>query len=413
MSKYDARAKWNAREKQRRETLVMPKPKKEKKPMPPHINRDFFGGFGSVSFSLDPPPPVVQKPAVPKPVVVCWDDIIGQVEAKAAMREAIEGATKHAALYKRYGRRPTKGILLYGPPGNGKTMLGKAAASALSVQHGGKGEATSFIYAKGSDILGMYFGETEKKIQSLFTRCRDHKRAHGYPAVLFIDEAESILSHREEGTRSGITVPPFLAEMDGMVESGAIVLLATNRPNSLDSAIIREGRIDRKVLVGRPTCADAEQLFARLLKDRPVEGAGLAAAAAAALFSSAHVLYRVTLHTGNVKIATLGCFTSGAQITGLVDAAASFAIERELRTSIEGCITGKDFEDAIARTLREQRELDHPADLATFCEPFMREVAGLERVRADGALIGRASLIAPMPRMLETMHTPESLEPLS
>lgn len=408
-SKYDAQAKWNAREKERRE--AQPKPKKEPTSKMAK-NDDFYRSlrddmaknlYGSLSFSgpsmaswgIEREPP---KPAVQKPPAVTWDDVVGQAEAKAAMREAIEGATKHAALYKRYGRRPTKGILLYGPPGNGKTMLGKAAAGALSAQHGGRGQDSAFIYAKGSDILGMYLGESERKIRDLFARCRSHKASYGYPAVLFIDEAESVLSHRDEGSRSGITVPPFLAEMDGMTDSGALVLLATNRPNSLDSAIIREGRIDRKILVGRPTRDDVTALFARLLRNRPTEDHDVAGAATDALFDAAHVLYRVNLHNGGSKVVTLGCFTSGAQIAALVDAAASFAIDRELATGIEGSITAQDFAQAVERTLREQRDLDHPSELRSFCEPFMGSVVGLERMRADGVITGRQSLIAEMPR---------------
>lgn len=407
---YDPKDKWAQRKARRRDS--QPKAKKAKAAM--SYDNFSFGIdraaidkmlYGSSFASVDRAP----APPKPKAPVVSWDDIVGQTEAKAAMREAIEGATKHAALYKRYGRRPTKGILLYGPPGNGKTMLGKAAAGALSAQHGDKGHESAFIYAKGSDILGMYFGETEKKIRDLFARCRSHKASYGYPAVLFVDEAESILSHREEGTRSGITVPPFLAEMDGMTDSGAIVLLATNRPNSLDSAVIREGRVDRKILVGRPTREDAVALFARLLRNRPVDASDVAEHAADTLFDAAHVLYRVALSGGGSKVVTLGSFTSGAQIAQLVDAAASFAIDRELETGIEGSITAQDFAAAVKRTLREQRDLDHPSELRALCESFTGSVVGLERVRADGVLIGRASLIQEVPRGVQ-MRMPSGEE---
>ncbi len=349
------------------------------------------------AFGFMPRTPVPEKPKAPPAPVVKWDDVIGQAEAKAAVREAIEGVTKHAELYKRYGRRPTKGILLFGPPGNGKTMLGKAAASAMAEQHGQEARESGFIYVKGPELLSMYVGQVEQKIRNLFAKAAQHKAQHKYPAIIFIDEAESVLGHRRDRDDFA-PVPAFLVEMDGMVESSAIVLLATNRPNSLDSAVIREGRIDRKIMVGRPTQDDALAFFEQGLRGRPlaegVDVGELALEAATALYNSNHILYRVHLADGKAKPVTLGHFTSGAQIAFLVDAAASFAIDREIATGQADGIRTADFVSAVERTLREQRDIEHPSELAAFCEPFAGAVTGLERVRADGQ---RASLIAHVP----------------
>lgn len=320
---------------------------------------------------------------------VCWDDIGGQIEAKAAMREAIEGPVLNRALYERYGRRATKGVLLFGPPGNGKTMLGKAAATALAAMHGASAGSSGFLYVKGPELLDKFVGASESNVRELFDNARRHKAKHGYPAIIFIDEAEAILSKRGggltfAGALTSTIVPMFLAEMDGLVDSGAFVLLATNRPDALDPAIVREGRIDRKVRVGRPDRIDAAAIFERHLQGRPLgegeDADALACSAVQALYDSAHVLYRVHLNEGAPKSVTLGRMTSGAQICGIVELATQCAIQREIAGG-PGGITSADVAEAVARTLEEQRHIDHRDDLLDFIEPFKTNVRDIERVR--------------------------------
>jgi SpoVK/Ycf46/Vps4 family AAA+-type ATPase len=177
-------------------------------------------------------------------------------------------------------------------------------------------------------------------------------------------------------------VPAFLAEMDGMFDSGAVVLLATNRPDVLDPAIVREGRIDRKVFVGRPSKDDALEIFARYFAGRPttVPAADMAANAVGELFSSARTLYRISLSSGRSKYLTLGDVTSGAQIAGIVDQAATFAIDADA----EG-IRPEDVFEAIERTHAEQRHVNHADELAIFCEPFASQVERIEKVRPGSA----------------------------
>jgi hypothetical protein len=147
---------------------------------------------------------------------VKWDNIGGLAEAKADLIEAVELPHKNKGLFEYYGKKQIKGILLAGPPGCGKTMLGKAAANSLATIYGKENARTGFLYVKGPEILNQYVGQTEQTIREMFEDARRHKVEHGYPAIIFLDEADAILATR--GTRNvGIgntIVPMFLTEMD-------------------------------------------------------------------------------------------------------------------------------------------------------------------------------------------------------
>lgn len=418
MSRFDAHAAWLKREQQRKTPPVAPAHEavaKEKKRLFTGLQKTAKAqkttqktsrkkdkkmtanpsDFQAFRFSFGAPPAPKPAPLAP----VRWSDVIGQAEAKAAVREVIEGVSKHAAIYKKYGRRPPKGVLLFGPPGNGKTLLGKAAAFEMAQMHGQEASATGFIYVKASDLFDMYFGATEKKIAGLFRKARDHKTKFGYPAVLFVDEAENILGRRgggdngtiHSGLGSSISVPVFLAEMDGLEESSAIVLLATNRQDDLDPAV-----------VGRPTREEAKVFFEHYLRDRPlaVDAGELAERAASELFDERNALYRVQLKNGKERVASLGHFTSGAQIAYLVDAATSLVIEREIAGQEVTGVTVSDLIDVVVRTTKEHRALKNVDALASFVEPFAEEVKGIERVPVDGSK-PKLSLIEEVPRGVE------------
>lgn len=237
---------------------------------------------GLVVTSIVPDPPSEDSAEVT--TGVSWDDIGGLAEAKQQLIEAIEWPHKHKALFGAYGLRPAKGILLYGPPGCGKTMLGKAAATSLARLQGKDG-AVGFFYVKGPEILHKWVGESESALRALFTKAKAFKAKHGYPAILFFDEADALFQRRGGGRLDGIEktmVPMMLTEMDGLEESAALVILATNRPDTLDPAIVREGRIDRKIEITRPSLEDCIALAKLALRDTPATPS-LAEAVASAL----------------------------------------------------------------------------------------------------------------------------------
>src|SRR5204863_180748 len=157
---------------------------------------------------------------------------VGNEAALEQLRDAIQAPVKHKELYQAYGMKMPKGALLSGPPGCGKTMFARAAASEMKRLYG---EATEFISLSGSELQSMFIGETEARIKAIFTYAREYKAHHGHPLLVFMDEAEVLLPDRTGRIRRVASweesqVATFLAEMDGMQESGAFVLLATNRP---------------------------------------------------------------------------------------------------------------------------------------------------------------------------------------
>jgi len=261
---------------------------------------------------------------------VSWDDIGGQEQAKQYLIEAIEMPLKHPKVFKFYNKKPIKGILLEGPPGCGKTMLAKAAATSVG------GINSLFLYVKGPEILDPYVGVAEATLRSLFQQARQHKAETGIPAVLFIDEAESLFSSRD-GQKSHMEktlVPTFLAEMDGLDDSGAIVILATNNASSLDSAVTREGRMDRKVTITRPTQANTEEIFKLNLKKIPLEKESdidnIAKEITESLFDQARKFYQVYFDDGSQAPFTLANLVSGSLIAGIVDHASSSALRRDI-----------------------------------------------------------------------------------
>lgn len=320
---------------------------------------------------------------------VTWEQIGGLVEAKKQMMEAIEAPFKFAEYYKFYGKKSLKGLLLYGPPGCGKTLLGKAAANSLLELHNGAGADTCFMYIKAPEILNKYVGASESTIRRIFAAAREHKREHGYPAVIFIDEADAILGKRGSGISSDIErtiVPMFLAEMDGFEDPGAVVLLATNRPDTLDPAIVRDGRIDRKVKVTRPREEDAVSIFKLNLAGKPLSNGythdELAMFASSELFDAKHVLYNIHMKDGSTRHFTLGNLASGALVAGIADRATSLAMHKDIASGFMKGLSKGDLRAAVEAAFEEVRDLNHDDDITDFIADFRTEIRNIEQRRA-------------------------------
>lgn len=264
----------------------------------------------------------VPKPPAPTANVhverVMWSDIGGQHMAKAELEEAIIWPKKYGKTLAAYGQGESKGILLWGPPGCGKTLIAKAVATEIAGPDGAPG----FISVRGPELMNPYVGETERQIRQLFDAARKHFAEHGTRATIFIDEADSCLGHRGHRLHSDISVPAFLVEMDGISGEGQpLVILATNRPRDLDDAIVREGRIDRKVEVRRPNREEVVELFQMYLAKRP------------------HADRRETVLDKFVsqfeQTILLWDKRSGALVKGLVDRATSFAMKRDIASGVD------------------------------------------------------------------------------
>ncbi len=296
-----------------------------------------------------------------------WDDIGGLAEAKLALREVIEMPLLHPEIFQHYGTKPAKGALLYGPPGCGKTMLGKATVCSIAELHGADAVESAFIYVKGPEILEHLVGKGEANVRELFARARKHRKTYGYPAVIFIDEADAILRKRGSGISSDIgdtIVPMFLAEMDGLDDVEAFVLLATNRPDTLDPAVVRDGRIDRKIKITRPDVDSAREIFRIHLREVPLSNgydhSALADFGVQELFSEAHGLYTLKRRDdADDALVTLGHFVNGGMIAGIVERAKMAALHRDLNAGTMTGLAQEDLRVAVCDSVRENRDLDH------------------------------------------------------
>ncbi len=194
--------------------------------------------------------------------LIAWDQIGGLKSQLTEIQNAVELPLKNEKIYKEFGLTPLKGILLHGPPGCGKTLIGKAIAS--TVLNSNEGDSECFVYIKGAELLSPYVGQTEISIGNIFRSARDYFKRTGKRAVIFIDEAEAILPMRGSRKSSDVDatiVPTFLSEMDGLEDGNPLMILSTNLPDNLDEAVLRDGRIDLKIEIKRPTQEDAVDIF--------------------------------------------------------------------------------------------------------------------------------------------------------
>jgi proteasome-associated ATPase len=298
-----------------------------------------------------------------------WEKVGGQEDALQAIKDAIELPLLHVDLFKKFQHATPKGFLLYGPPGCGKTLIGKATAYNLTKQLREKTGAQMkeyFMHVKGPEILNMWVGESERMVREIFATARE-KRRDGFMPFLFIDEAESILGTRRASRYSNILstlVPMFCSEMDGIDSlSDVVIILASNRADLIDPAILRPGRIDRKIKVNRPNRDGARDIYRIYLKpDLPYDGV-LAKEAEHIGDAVDQLINRfvdwqfarreenkfleVTLRSGRKEILYRSDLISGAIIASIVERAKAMAIKRAIATQQEEGIREMDLQLAF------------------------------------------------------------------
>ena len=326
---------------------------------------------------------------------VTWEQIGGQQEAISAIRKAIEYPLLHAETFQQFKFTQPKGFLLYGPPGCGKTLIGQAAAASLSklvsesMVAGGKTETLpaitggAFLHIKGPEILNMWLGESERMVRDLFAKARARRREGALPFI-FIDEAESILGTRRASRSFNISstlVPMFCSEMDG-IESlrDVVIILASNRPDLIDPAVLRPGRIDRKIKVSRPNRESAAEILkVYLTNELPLDQALVAErggdktkAVASLVDEVIDTIYKRTdenrllsirLRSGQNKVLYRGDLVSGAILSSIVQRAKEKAIDRMIQSGQSAGLIAKDLSDSVLEEFREGEMLP-PDDAA-------------------------------------------------
>ena len=290
-----------------------------------------------------------------------YTDIGGLAKQIEAIRDAVELPFLHADLFREHELRPPKGILLYGPPGCGKTLIAKAVANSLASQvekarGNGSTAKTYFLNIKGPELLNKYVGETERHIRLVFQRARE-KAGEGTPVIVFFDEMDSIFRTRGSGVSSDVEntiVPQLLSEIDGVEGlENVIVIGASNREDMIDPAILRPGRLDVKIKIERPDAEAARDIFSKYITTTlPIHAEDLAehsgdvqATVAAMIQRTTERMYaeteenrflEVTYANGDKETLYFRDFNSGAMIQNIVDRAKKMAIKDLLTSGSKG-----------------------------------------------------------------------------
>ncbi len=310
---------------------------------------------------------------------ISYEDIGGLSTQLETIKDAVELPYLYAEYYKEHHLAPPKGVLLYGPPGCGKTMIAKAVANNLAARISEKrGEKVKgfFLNIKGPELLNKYVGETERKIREIFIKARE-KAAEDVPVVVFFDEMDALFRTRGSGISSDVEttiVPQLLAEIDGVEHlKNVIVIGASNRQDLIDPAILRPGRLDVKIKIERPDAAAAVDIFNKYMTtELPLneaevrESSGDAQAAVARMIAATieemyslgeeNRFLEVTYANGDKEVLYFKDFSSGAMIESVVRRAKKLALKRYIQTSEKG-IKVEDLLNAVREEFKENEDL--------------------------------------------------------
>jgi proteasome-associated ATPase len=310
---------------------------------------------------------------------VDYEHIGGLQHELEQVRDAVELPFLHPALFSEYKLSAPKGVLLYGPPGCGKTLIAKAVANSIAKKLGhltGKEVRSYFLHVKGPELLNKYVGESERQVREVFKKAKE-RAADGNPVIVFFDEMDALFRTRGTGISSDIEstiVPQFLSEIDGMERlRNVIVIGASNRQDLIDPAVLRAGRLDVKVKVGRPDMVAAKDIFSKYLSiDLPFSEEDLARhggdakalvqkmtdLTVEAMYASSeeNKFIEVTYANGEKEVLYFKDFASGALIEGIVSRAKKFAVKRAIAKEGRG-LQSEDLIRAIREEFKEHEDL--------------------------------------------------------
>ena len=357
------------------------------------------------------PRPEVEELVLEEVPDVTYADVGGLDEQIEAITDAVELPYLHRELFGQYRLPAPKGILLYGPPGCGKTLIAKAVANSLAKKvaevTGNSGVRSYFLNIKGPELLNKYVGETERQIRLVFQRARE-KAEEGVPVIVFFDEMDSLFRTRGSGISSDVEstiVPQLLAEIDGVEAlKNVIVIGASNREDLIDPAILRPGRLDVKIKIERPDEASAAQIFSRYLTSTlPLDedevdrlgGGDRDKTVRLMIESTVEEMYRddeankfleVTYQNGDKEMMYYKDFASGAMIENIVRRAKKLAIKRQIAREGRGIRT-QDLIDSIRQEFREHEDLPNttnPDDWAKISGKKGERIVYIRTVTSQG-----------------------------
>ena len=350
---------------------------------------------------------------------VTYDDIGGLDRQISEIADAVELPFLHADLFAEHRLPAPKGILLYGPPGCGKTLIAKAVANSLAKKVAaaiGEDKGRSyFVNIKGPELLNKYVGETERQIRLVFERARE-KSEEGWPVIVFFDEMDSMFRTRGTGVSSDMestVVPQLLAEIDGVEGlENVIVIGATNREDLIDPAILRPGRLDVKIRIDRPDSVAARQVFLRYLNEEIPIGDGesideMVDAAVDEMYRTDELnrFLEVTYANGDKEVLYFKDFASGAMIENIVRRAKKSAIKRVIAGGARGVNT-HDLIDAVRSEFVEHEDLPNTTNPDDWAKVSGRKG---ERIVFIRTLVDRESGPAGGGRAIERTQTGQYL----